>query len=323
MRLRLCAALLTLIAPLPAAQPDTLAAARAVIDSCMSRLDPQVDVGYDRIAARCPDLARTLEQSGFAQWLPLGWKESRNNLSAGSLAELRTVVERELETRASARTPRVERLGAILATLAEQRAQGTGTWSRFKQWLRDLLERRERTEEEGWFDRMVSRVGISDAIVEVVTYIALGAMVVLAILVVLNELGAAGLLRRRARGRPGDEETAALSLRAPPTFGEIERAPLPERPRMLLELVSAKLTALRRLPPAGALTVHELARSAELQEALDRERLIALAQATERARYAERPVPAPVLEAAFEHGRALLQSVEALPASAPAVSERQ
>src|SRR5688572_9360133 len=164
MRRLLCAALLVFITPLQAAGPDSLAAAREAIDACTKRLDPDVDIGYERVAARCPGLERALERSGFEQWLPQGWKESRNNLSSGSLTELRAVVERELATRATTRTPRVERLNEVLAGLGNQRVESTGTWSRFKKWLRDLVERPDRDERAGWFDRMVSRVGISDAI---------------------------------------------------------------------------------------------------------------------------------------------------------------
>jgi len=333
MRWRLCAALLVFIAPLQAAAQgdvaaagthsqaaaleDAYAAARSAIDTCTPRLDPQVDVGYERIAARCPDLARALEQSGIAQWLPRGWKESRNNLSAGSLAELRAVVEREMATRVVARAPRVERLDDVLGSLGDKRMQGGGTWSRFKKWLRDLMERRDRPEGENWFEHMVSRVGISDALVEVITYVALGAMVVLACIVVFNELNAAGLLRRRSRGGAGESEAEVPAGRAPPGMGEIEHAPLTERPRMLLELICARLTALRRLPPASALTVRELTRSVELQSALDQERLADLARTAERARYAESGVPAAALESAFEQGRELLKSVETLRAPEP------
>src|SRR4051812_45744955 len=65
------------------------------IDACVARLEPQLDIGYDRIAARCPDLMRELEAGAWAPWLPRGWKESGNDLSAGSLKELRELVTRE------------------------------------------------------------------------------------------------------------------------------------------------------------------------------------------------------------------------------------
>jgi hypothetical protein len=94
--------------------------------------------------------------------------------------------------------------------------------------------------------------------------------------------------------------------------GEIERAPLIERPRLLLELISAKLTAIRRLPPASAMTVRELSQAVNLEAAQDRERLAMLAATAERARYAESGVAADALEAAYVRGRELLDSVEAL-----------
>jgi hypothetical protein len=225
MRRALPVALLFCFAPLYAADPDPLAEARAAIESCTQRLDPVQDIGYDRIAARCPDLARVLERSELEDWLPQGWKEARNNLSAGSLTELAAVAERELATRTSARTPRVERLNQVLAGLGSQREEGVGVWAKFKRWLRNLVEQPDSRTREGWFDRMVSRVGISDAIAEVITYIALGAMVVLALIVVLNELKAAGLLGRRHRPEAGAAKPGADATHRVPSFVEIEAAP--------------------------------------------------------------------------------------------------
>ena len=40
------------------------------LDACIGRLDQQLDVGYERIAARCPELAPALAQSPWAPWLP-------------------------------------------------------------------------------------------------------------------------------------------------------------------------------------------------------------------------------------------------------------
>src|ERR1700754_1566915 len=71
------------------------------IDACVARLDPQLDIGYDRIAARCPDLMRQLETGAWAPWLPRGWKEPGNDLSAGSLKEFRELVARESAVRES------------------------------------------------------------------------------------------------------------------------------------------------------------------------------------------------------------------------------
>ncbi|HEV7716873.1 MAG TPA: hypothetical protein VGO53_14845 [Steroidobacteraceae bacterium] len=302
------------LAPLHAADTDALAA----IDACTARLDAQLDVGYERIAARCPDLARTLEQSGLAAWLPQGWKESQNDLSAGSLRELRTVATRELATRAAAREPSVARLKEILAGLGDAGQQRGGAWARFRKWLRAVFERGGQQQNETWLSRMVARVGISDAAVEVITYIALGGVIALAGFIVFNELRVAGLLGARRREEPGsDGGSAALALRTRPTWSDVERAALLDQPRLLLEMIAAKLTDLKRLPPAGAFTVRELTRAADLWEDLDRSNLTELALTAERARYADGGVSPAVVEAAVGHGRELLTRLESREAETP------
>jgi len=45
------------------------------------------------------------------------------------------------------------------------------------------------------------------------------------------------------------------------SWHDVERAAPNERPRVLLELIAARLTAARRLPASGALTVRELTRA--------------------------------------------------------------
>ena len=293
-------------APLHAAEPDAVAA----IDACTARLDAQLDIGYERIAARCPDLARTLERSGWAAWLPQGWKESRNDLSVGSLTELRAVVTRELATPSVARTPRAERLKEILAELGATGQQRSGVWARFKNWLREVFERNEQRPDESWLERMVSRIGVSDAAIQLLTYVALGAMVGLAVFIVFNELRAAGLVGRRRTERPGEVEGEMLALRPIPTWGDVERAALSERPRLLLELIVSKLTQLSRLPPASAFTARELTRAVDLPEEADRRRLAELALTAEQARYAEGSVAPSLLESAVAHGRELLARIE-------------
>jgi hypothetical protein len=309
MRRRLYVALLVLaapVAPLRAAGPDALAA----IDACTARLDAELDVGYERIAARCPDLAPALEQSGWAAWLPHGWKESRNDLSAGSLLELRAVVQRELATRPAARTPRVERLNEILADLGSTGQQRSGAWARFKKWVRSLFERGGQQSDESWLNRMVSRIGISDAAIEIITYIALGLVVSLAGFIVFNELRVAGVIGSRRDQRSADGDADALAGRPRLAWSEIESAALLEQPRLLLELIAAKLTDLKRLPPAGAFTVRELTRAADLREEADRKRLVELALTAERARYADGAVEPPAVEMAVRHGRELLTRLE-------------
>jgi hypothetical protein len=308
MKWRLPAALLMLaapLAPLAAAQSDPLSA----INACIARLDPQVDVGYERIAARCPDLTSALEQSGWAAWLPRDWKEARNDLSAGSLAELRATVQRELTPRRATRALEVQRLKRVLAELGEASQERSSPWSRFKQWLRSLFERRDDESEGGGFSRLLDQLGVSDAVIEIITYVLLGVVVALAGLIVYNELRAAGVLRGRVRGAGGEDPNVGNGRRRP-TLHDVEQADLRERPRLLLELIAAKLTDLKRLPPAGAFTVREITRAAQLRDEPDRSRLADLALTAERARFAAGRIEPSVVDTAVAHGRALLTSLD-------------
>jgi uncharacterized protein DUF4129 len=315
MRALVLAALLILAAPgaaRAAAAPDAL----ATIDACIARLDVQLDVGFERIARRCPELAPALEQSGWAAWLPQGWKESRNDLSAGSLKELRELVSRELATRPATRTPSVEHLKEILADLGSTGQQRGGVWARFKKWVRSLFERAGRQDEEGWLSRLVSRVGVSDAVIEVITYISLGLVVALAGFIVLNELRLAGLLGRRREERAA-QDADSLPDRAKVTWRDVEQAPLVDQPRLALELIASRLTDLRRLPPARAFTVRELVSAADLSRPVDREQLREIASTAERVRYAEEDVSPAAVQSVVASARDLMTRLESPAANAP------
>ena len=51
------------------------------VDSCLSRLDPELDIGYDRLAARCPELMKQLEHGTWVPWLP---RESERRIRTNS-----------------------------------------------------------------------------------------------------------------------------------------------------------------------------------------------------------------------------------------------
>src|SRR5882757_2896342 len=130
------------------------AAPLSALDTCLGRLDPELDIGYDRIAARCPELAKQLERGAWVPWLPRGWKEPGNDLSAGGLKEFRELVDRESAASDSRQAPDIRRLKGVLNGLAGTSDQGW--WSRLKAWLRSILETREQAADESWFTRMVS-----------------------------------------------------------------------------------------------------------------------------------------------------------------------
>jgi hypothetical protein len=288
------------------AAPDALVA----IDACIPKLDPTLDIGFDRIAARCPDLARHLERSGWAAWLPQGWKEARNDLSAGSLAELRTLVARELAAQSSAGPrPSVAHLNEVLLELGPAAQQNNSLWQQFRAWLRMVVERNRKADESSWIDRLIQRSGRSQTVVDLLTYGSLALIVLLAGGIIFNELRMAGVLGARRR-KPADAGGGDSSRGGVRSWNDVERAPLSEKPRLLLELVVARLTDTRRLPPAGAMTVGELTRSVKLEEPMDRNRLIELARAAEYASFSPAALPPQLVDAAMAQGKALLERIE-------------
>src|ERR1700694_3372825 len=259
--------------------------ALGAIDACLRQLDRGFDVGYQRIAARCPDLTPSLMHSQWAAWLPRDWSQPENLLSADGLTELRALLTREPIRAPDGRAPRVARVAAVLATLTLTDQARGGWWARVRGWLR----------------RMIAEAGLSQAVLEGIVWGALLLVIALAGAVVVNELRVAGLLKGGQRA-PGSARAAAR-LPAAVTFQDLEHASPFRQPTLLLELITTRLAEQDRLPPARALTVHELTRAARLPEESDRERLSELATACERVRFSDTE-PAPhTLAAALAHVR--------------------
>ena len=295
--------------------------ARGAIDSCIGRLNPETDIGYERVAARCPGLARRLDEAGLSAWLPPGWKKPGNDLSAGGLRELGSMLVREEHERAAAparaHQPDISHLPAVLAgsAVGYGAAPGRGWWARTKAWLRDVLERRE--EEAGsWFSRVVGQNGLSQAMIELVSYVALALVVVLAVVIVVNELRVDGVLgrlwRRYVIRQPaavpvGAERNGAAVL----SREDVRKAALAQRPRMLLDLIASRLTEEGRLPQSRGLTVRELTRLARLPDEADRRRLGELARMSERMRFSNEPIPDTAVGTVLEEGLLLLERISA------------
>lgn len=304
-------ALLALFLALSAA-PVLARDAVSALAACIAQLDPEHDVGYERIAARCPDLGPTLTQSPWAAWLPRDWDKAGNNLSADGLRELRSLIVTESQRASGAVVPQTAHLAAVLAALTPAERTEADWWQRFKGWLREMLGVRESGASPGWLARLLDALKTRASLVRILALGALALAALLAAAAVLRELRAAGVLRIGPRSRRAHDGTAGAGTAADLEY--IEAAAPRERPRLLLELISARLAALERLPPPRALTVHELERAALFSDAGDRARLAELAQACERLRFSGRGVPPATLEAALARGRELLGALEAAPA---------
>jgi hypothetical protein len=313
MNRRLLALLLTAWGTAPVAAADNVI---AVIDGCIHRLDPTVDVGYAHLAERCPDLASSLASSPYAAWLPADWNRPNNELSVGGLVELRGLLTRS-EPAPTVRSPQVARLAGVLKELHRNDAEQRGWWARLKQWLREIFAPQPDTHDQGWLERLIGGLDLSETVRRAVVWCALFLVLLLAGVVVVNEVRCSAWWRGRRRGP--QEPVAGEAGRSSLSLDELERAAADDQPHLLLQLIIRRLTEQQRLPPVRALTLNELERAARLSDELDRERLAVLTAACERARFAEH-LSAPTLVDALLRGRELLVSLETLPRQAAGMS---
>ena len=95
-------------------------AALRVVEACAARLDSRVDVGYDRIQRRCPELSRALANAPWRDLLPRDLAERRDEVSAESLRALVVLVREAGDMSESHPSPEPETLAPVLSQLGEQ-----------------------------------------------------------------------------------------------------------------------------------------------------------------------------------------------------------
>ena len=287
------------------------------IDACLARLDSELDVGYARIALRCPELTPALSESAFAPWLPADWQRPDNELSAAGLAELRAQLTRASAPPAHAHpAPRSEHVGAVLAAVAPtEPAAARGWWQRLKDWLRGLITTHPQAD-DAWLRRWLTDLKLPSGATELIGWAALTVVVALAAGIIVNELRIAGLLRRRGgHGRPRPDEAGSTVA---PELADLERAAPEEQPRLLLELIASRLATRQPLAAMRALTGRELERQARLPGEPARAWLAELVGVCERVRFSAEGVSGSSISAALHSGRQLLLSLEQAPLRVPA-----
>ncbi len=300
--------------PLPQVQVQARVAITA-IDACLPRLDAEADVGFERVAARCPGLATALEAGGVAALLPADWRRPRGELSAGGLRALRGALLAPPAPAPRRALPDVAVLEGLVATSRGATA-APGPWQRFLRWLRARVgDAAPGADERSGWARWLQERPVSERVWALLGYLALAGLVAFLGWVARAELRAVGwpggrsARSSRAAAPVGDDERAG-------TAGLLEQLPMSERPAWLLRRLARSLQARGCLPSAPALTARELARDARLELEADRESLCGVALAAERVRYAAVPPQQAELEVAVGAALALLQRLESAPVRA-------
>jgi hypothetical protein len=280
-------------------------AALRVVEACRARLDAQADVGIERIQKRCPELLPALANAPWRNLLPTTLRERREEITAESLRALADLVRQSTAGAAPRPALSRERLEPVLAELGEKGQQGATRWERFKRWLKDRLENRKEDDESNWVERLARQFKTSEGVAQFITYAGYFMVGVLVLFVIVSELRAAGLLggTRRAsrRANPAAEWRRRLML------ADVAKAPLAERPGMLLRLLGEALTRAHRLPAADGLTATAIAQRARLDSADDRDELRLVAATAELVRYGETPPADDAIEGTVAAARTLLE----------------
>jgi hypothetical protein len=287
-------------------------AALAVVDACRAKLEAR-DVGMERVQRRCPDLLPALDKAPWRNLLPREMRERREEISAESLRALAELVRAADAAPLTGATPDHAKLATVLNALGAQGQEGATRWERFRRWLKDKLERREKEDAKAdWREEWLRKMRTSEGVAQVITYIGYGLVAALVAWVVWGELRAAGLLggTRRSAGRANP----AAAWRRRLMLADVAAAPLVERPGMLLRLVGEALTRARRLPASDGLTAAAIAQRAQLDAAADRERLALVAEVSETVRFAPEAPADAALERTVREAKALLERVAKLPA---------
>lgn len=286
-------------APLPTVLPPVspaLASLEARIDACAAGLD-SLDIGYERIAERCPELTAALEASSYAPWLPQDWKRPGNELSAAGLTQLQVLLQRELAPHTEARVPDVRHLASVLAQLPPMEP----SWdARLGDFLRSRPAQRRNSG-----DGLAQWLSPAAAPPPVAGYVLLALVVMAAAFVAVREL-------RFWAVRWPSVPRAARRPDLPNTRSGPLSEPLPEPSEKLgalLATVAARLAA-QGLPGADSLTARELIQAPQLPPELVPQ-LATLAGVSEQLAYAPVPPGEREVEAARSEGRQLLAQLGA------------
>jgi len=289
------------VAPATAATASSSNPAAAATLACIERLDREIDVGYARVAARCPQLAPQLARGGLARWMPHGWRDPDNDLSAGGLSELAVLIQRELAPPNARARPALSAVPAALAGLAPPAA--AGRWDRFRGWLRELAHAGAPAA-PGSVGRALRGLPAGERWLEAFTVIAWGAILAIALGIAARELSA---WRR---------EPAVADAHAPPGVagGALARETDEEGGATtcagLLARVLARLTRIRSLTGSTALTTRELTSRIDWPDPSDAPRFALLARTAEQVRFAAAPPPAPQLASALSAGAVLIERLD-------------
>jgi hypothetical protein len=291
-----------LAAPAPGADRSV----PALLDACAARLDAERDIGVARVLAACPEVERAFADGAVRPWLPTDWRRHGEDLSAGSLRELASLL-RETRAAPAGAPPDPALLAQVLAGNAASADDDVGAWRRFLRWLRAAAGLGSAGPQDGRFADWLRSGGRAETFWTLAGYVAFALALAFSAWIVRGELRALGFGRRG--GGPLEPSSPGA---VPPAAPGVDHAaaPLAERPGLLLRRLAAALAARQGLLRSEAWTVDELLAARPFADDERARQLTMLARVAESARYAAEAPDTATLREATLAGETLCRAVE-------------
>lgn len=258
----------------PAVLAQSGGSPRQVLDACIESLAPDA-LGLDAMETACPGLEAALEQLGIAALMPTN---QRSLLTRTGLSNLRLSMER-FEQPPERGQIGVGSVQSVLASLREpvEVERSLSWYERFRRWLREAFDRKQE-QANPWLRQWLDEHSMSQSVRLALFYGVMILVVLLAMLIVVNEVRAAraGRLKSRAAAAAAAESQGALT----PALVDIQSRG--EQASVLLRTLVATLVRTGRLHSASSLTHRELAMRAKFDDPAQRESFRRVTQVAER-----------------------------------------
>lgn len=247
------------------------AALEASLDACIdSRFDeeraPSINQSF-QLSQACPLLKTALSKQGSA--LPMQ-EDIGDDTSLNQLMDLQSLLRASKAAVPATTKFDFPGLKPLLAsTLIAGPKPKVDWWQRFKEWMEAKLAQKDQTGDIDWLIKFLEKIVPPQWVAELMFKGAIGLILLLALVVIGNELRAGGgsfKWRNRLFARPQFGSRATMPKIAIPTLAGVQSLPLQQRPAALLKLVIYTLIERAMLPGNAGLTNRELSASLKRKE---------------------------------------------------------
>jgi hypothetical protein len=277
-----------------------------VVRECAQTAAPNV-TGLKNLVAACPRLEGALTELGLDRTLFNGWQEKLNGSMLHDVVDL---AERYSAPKGKA-GPSTASLRAVLDSLQNQAPKTESWWqtlkARLKQWLAN-----SNSSIASWLNRFLDRwqtpVNLSGGFLKALSYGLTALAVIGALIVILRELRAAGIGRRKSGRAHSDETASDKATRSDPG---VVAALARDRITELLRALVQRLAQTGRLKADRSLTHRELVARSIFESEAQRAAFASVAAVAESVLYGSREASPDVLERTVRQGAALLLQLSA------------